>query len=75
MFNAFKIRDQQRLAIIRHLELSLLMVDPARNELPVEPSCTVILHSDHLTPLSTNTFPEQPMFDEKTLRRHPYRRP
>ena len=37
MFNAFKIRDQQQLEIIRHLELTLLMVDPDKSDLPVEP--------------------------------------
>ena len=37
MFNAFKIRDQQQLDILRHLELTLLMVDPDKSDLPVEP--------------------------------------
>lgn len=37
MFNAFKIKDQQQLDIIRHLDLTLLMVDPDKSDLPVEP--------------------------------------
>ncbi|MCP3291691.1 HD-GYP domain-containing protein, partial [Aeromonas hydrophila] len=37
MFNAFKIKDQQQLDIIRHLDLSLLMVDPDKSDLPIEP--------------------------------------
>ena len=37
MFNAFKIKDQQQLDIIRHLDLHFLMVDPDKSDLPVEP--------------------------------------
>ena len=37
MFNAFKIKDQQQLDIIRHLDLSLMMVDPDKSDLPIEP--------------------------------------
>jgi hypothetical protein len=39
MFNAFKIRDQQQLDIIRHLDLTLLMVDPTRAICPSSPCC------------------------------------
>ena len=71
MFNAFKIRDQQQLDIIRHLELTLLMVDPTRSDLPVEP----LLHGDTtpavtlFVPLEEPLLPEPAMFDEKAFRR------
>ncbi|WP_234919644.1 DUF3391 domain-containing protein, partial [Aeromonas veronii] len=36
MFNTFKIKDQQQLDILRHLDLTLLMVDPDKSDLPIE---------------------------------------
>lgn len=72
MFSAFKIRDQQQLDIIRHLELTLLMVDPERSDLPVEPllrgetlSAPIANHPVQDAPPS----PELYSFDEKAFRR------
>nr|WP_254203922.1 DUF3391 domain-containing protein [Aeromonas sp. FDAARGOS 1402] len=36
---AFKIKDQQQLDIIRHLDLTLLMVDPDKSDLRSSPCC------------------------------------
>jgi putative nucleotidyltransferase with HDIG domain len=72
MFSAFKIRDQQQLDIIRHLELTLLMVDPERSDLPVEPLLrgdTLPASVDHHTALDEPLLPEPFSFDEKAFRR------
>ncbi|WP_421281939.1 HD-GYP domain-containing protein [Aeromonas taiwanensis] len=70
MFNAFKIRDQQQLDIIRHLELTLLMVDPDKSDLPVEP----LLRADPAPSPERERAqdtppPTEPGFDEKAFRR------
>ncbi|MCO4202513.1 HD-GYP domain-containing protein [Aeromonas taiwanensis] len=70
MFNAFKIRDQQQLDIIRHLELTLLMVDPDKSDLPVEP----LLRADPAPSPERESAqdtppPTEPGFDEKAFRR------
>lgn len=71
MFNAFKIKDQQQLDIIRHLDLTLLMVDPDKSDLPVEP----LLRAEPVPSLEMSdtgdTAPssEGPTFDEKAFRR------
>lgn len=73
LFNAFKIRDQQQLDILHHLELTLLMVDPDKSDLPVAP----LLHADTPIPSTTHTLaPDEahqpiapPLFDEKAFRR------
>lgn len=71
LFNTFKIRDQQQLDILRHLELTLLMVDPDKSDLPVEP----LLHAEPV-PLNLSQQAqderqpsELPLFDEKAFRR------
>ena len=71
MFNAFKIKDQQQLDIIRHLDLTLLMVDPDKSDLPVEP----LLRAEPVPSLEmsdtgdTTSSSEGPTFDEKAFRR------
>ncbi len=71
MFNAFKIKDQQQLDIIRHLDLTLLMVDPDKSDLPIEP----ILRGDipsagpDLSAIDEIVDSGPPPFDEKAFRR------
>ncbi|MGL5813338.1 MAG: HD-GYP domain-containing protein [Aeromonas sp.] len=70
MFNAFKIRDQQQLDVLRHLELSLLMVDPDKSDLPLEP----LLRAEHaqtipVEPKQEMPLPGAPAFDEKAFRK------
>jgi len=71
MFNAFKIRDQQQLDILRHLELTLLMVDPDKSDLPVEP----LLRAEPAPSFElgatqdASPLPTKSAFDEKAFRR------
>ncbi|MBM0491811.1 DUF3391 domain-containing protein [Aeromonas jandaei] len=71
MFNAFKIKDQQQLDIIRHLDLNLMMVDPDKSDLPIEP----LLRGDvpdagpDLEELEELIASGPPPFDEKAFRR------
>lgn len=70
MFNAFKIRDQQQLDILLHLELTLLMVDPDKSDLPIEP----LLRAEHTQttpsePEQDQSLPDTPLFDEKAFRK------
>ncbi|MGL4505451.1 MAG: HD-GYP domain-containing protein, partial [Aeromonas sobria] len=71
MFNTFKIKDQQQLDIIRHLDLTLLMVDPDKSDLPIEP----LLRGDapdaglDLDDLEELIASGPPPFDEKAFRR------
>lgn len=71
LFNAFKIRDQQQLEILRHLELTLLMVDPDKSDLPVTP----LLSAEPDTAPGPDMVqhaplpPMTPTFDEKAFRR------
>ena len=71
MFNTFKIKDQQQLDIIRHLDLTLLMVDPDKSDLPIEP----LLRGDipdagpDLDELEELIASGPPPFDEKAFRR------
>ncbi|MGY3901985.1 HD-GYP domain-containing protein [Aeromonas lusitana] len=70
MFNAFKIRDQQQLDILRHLDLTLLMVDPARSDLPLEPLLHAEPEPSHPAhPAQDEQLPELALFDEKAFRR------
>ncbi|WP_421304305.1 HD-GYP domain-containing protein [Aeromonas veronii] len=71
MFNTFKIKDQQQLDILRHLDLTLLMVDPDKSDLPIEP----LLRGDipdagpDLDELDELIDSGPPPFDEKAFRR------
>ncbi|MBL0567405.1 HD-GYP domain-containing protein [Aeromonas veronii] len=71
MFNTFKIKDQQQLDILRHLDLTLLMVDPDKSDLPIEP----LLRGDipdagpDLDELEELIASGPPPFDEKAFRR------
>ncbi|MFM5384174.1 HD-GYP domain-containing protein [Aeromonas veronii] len=71
MFNTFKIKDQQQLDILRHLDLTLLMVDPDKSDLPIEP----LLRGDipdagpDLEELESLIDAGPPPFDEKAFRR------
>ncbi|XEI34185.1 DUF3391 domain-containing protein [Aeromonas veronii] len=71
MFNTFKIKDQQQLDILRHLDLTLLMVDPDKSDLPIEP----LLRGDipdagpDLDALEEPIASGPPSFDEKAFRR------
>lgn len=71
MFNAFKIKDQQQLDIIRHLDLTLMMVDPDKSDLPIAP----LLRGDvpdaepDLDELEALIDTGPPPFDEKAFRR------
>ncbi|WP_429158994.1 HD-GYP domain-containing protein [Aeromonas media] len=71
MFNAFKIKDQQQLEIIRHLELTLLMVDPDKSDLPVEPLLRAepTPSPDLGAAQDDSAPPTEPAFDEKAFRR------
>ncbi|WP_421222778.1 HD-GYP domain-containing protein [Aeromonas enteropelogenes] len=74
MFNTFKIKDQQQLDIIRHLDLHLLMVDPDKSDLPVEPLLRGDVPDagsdlDELDATEEPTDSGPPPFDEKAFRR------
>ncbi|UBO72596.1 HD-GYP domain-containing protein [Aeromonas rivuli] len=72
LFNAFKIKDQQQLDIIRHLDLALLTVDTDKSDLPLAP----LLQGDdpvELPPAGHSPAPshatETALFDDKAWRR------
>ncbi|MFM4704533.1 HD-GYP domain-containing protein [Aeromonas bivalvium] len=72
LFNAFKIKDQQQLDIIRHLDLALLTVDTDKSDLPLAP----LLHGEPAVVAAPDTPPPDPAslttdtrFDEKRWRR------
>ncbi|WP_429034373.1 HD-GYP domain-containing protein [Aeromonas veronii] len=74
MFNTFKIKDQQQLDILRHLDLTLLMVDPDKSDLPIEPLLRGDIPDagpdlDELEELEELIASGPPPFDEKAFRR------
>lgn len=72
MLNAFKIKDQQQLDIIRHLDLTLMMVDPDKSDLPIMPLLrgeTQDTSPDLLEDLEALIDSGPPPFDEKAFRR------
>lgn len=69
MFNAFKIKDDDQLNIIRHLDTAMLvMVDTDKSDFPVEP----LIKGDIVPPPPVAMTPFEslaPSFDEKAFRR------
>ncbi|MGK4476194.1 HD-GYP domain-containing protein [Aeromonas molluscorum] len=73
LFNAFKIKDQQQLDIIRHLDLALLTVDTDKSDLPLAPLLqgeeqAASPPSSHISSPSPATSETAP-FDDKAWRR------
>ncbi|MDO2946889.1 HD-GYP domain-containing protein [Aeromonas simiae] len=71
LFNAFKIKDEEQLNIIRHLDTALLvMVDVDKSDLPLAALIETEREPTHSPQHDDNPFTSPlPLFDEKAFRR------